>query len=214
MGKGLIPADGEIWRVRRRAIVPALHQKAITSLLIGWIQRLGFVSVVSLCVLTGFCEQYVASMISLFGEASYRLCEKLDAAASDGEDVEMESLFSRLTLDIIGKAVFNYDFDSLAYDNGIVEVFILILFTFACLHPLTHISCPFSCFLFVIWHISFHVIYRQFTASWEKQRCEVLLQYQRGKFQYGKISPHGRRRSQKLLSWSMEPLIIWLLFAR
>lgn len=27
MGKGLIPADGEIWRVRRRAIVPALHQK-------------------------------------------------------------------------------------------------------------------------------------------------------------------------------------------
>lgn len=29
MGKGLIPADGEIWRVRRRAIVPALHQKVI-----------------------------------------------------------------------------------------------------------------------------------------------------------------------------------------
>lgn len=29
MGKGLIPADGEIWRVRRRAIVPALHKKVI-----------------------------------------------------------------------------------------------------------------------------------------------------------------------------------------
>lgn len=29
MGKGLIPADGEIWRVRRRAIVPALHQKVL-----------------------------------------------------------------------------------------------------------------------------------------------------------------------------------------
>lgn len=27
MGTGLIPADGETWRVRRRAIVPALHQK-------------------------------------------------------------------------------------------------------------------------------------------------------------------------------------------
>lgn len=27
MGKGLIPADGEIWRVRRRTIVPALHLK-------------------------------------------------------------------------------------------------------------------------------------------------------------------------------------------
>ncbi|KAI4983089.1 hypothetical protein ZWY2020_023581 [Hordeum vulgare] len=91
MGTGLIPADGEVWRVRRRAIVPALHQK------------------------------YVTAMIGLFGNASDRLCQKLDKAASDGEDVEMESLFSRLTLDVIGKAVFNYDFDSLSYDNGIVE---------------------------------------------------------------------------------------------
>ncbi|KAF5733539.1 protein LUTEIN DEFICIENT 5 chloroplastic isoform X2 [Tripterygium wilfordii] len=97
MGKGLIPADGEIWRVRRRAIVPALHQK------------------------------YVAAMINLFGKATDRLCEKLDAAASDGEDVEMESLFSHLTLDIIGKAVFNYDFDSLTNDTGIVEAVYTVL---------------------------------------------------------------------------------------
>ncbi|KAI3459081.1 hypothetical protein Pfo_015744 [Paulownia fortunei] len=97
MGKGLIPADGEIWRVRRRAIVPALHQK------------------------------FVAAMFTLFGEATDRLCRKLDAAASDGEDVEMESLFSRLTLDIIGKAVFNYDFDSLTVDAGIVEAVYTVL---------------------------------------------------------------------------------------
>ncbi|KAL6956149.1 hypothetical protein U1Q18_043040 [Sarracenia purpurea var. burkii] len=97
MGKGLIPADGEIWRVRRRAIVPSLHQK------------------------------YVAAMISLFGQASDRLCKKLDAAASNGEDVEMESLFSRLTLDIIGKALFNYDFDSLTNDTGIVEAVYIVL---------------------------------------------------------------------------------------
>lgn len=72
-------------------------------------------------------------MINLFGQASDRLCQKLDAAASDGEDVEMESLFSRLTLDIIGKAVFNYEFDSLTNDAGIVEVFIfppLVLISF------------------------------------------------------------------------------------
>ena len=61
-------------------------------------------------------------MISLFGEASDRLCQKLDSAASTGEEVEMESLFSRLTLDIIGKAVFNYDFDSLTNDTGVIEV--------------------------------------------------------------------------------------------
>lgn len=63
-------------------------------------------------------------MISLFGQATEKLCRKLDEAASNGEDVEMESLFSRLTLDIIGKAVFNYDFDSLTVDTGIVEVFV------------------------------------------------------------------------------------------
>lgn len=97
MGKGLIPADGEVWRVRRRAIVPALHQK------------------------------FVAAMFKLFGAATDRLCKKLDAAASDGEDVEMESLFSRLTLDIIGKAVFNYDFDSLEVDTGIVEAVYTVL---------------------------------------------------------------------------------------
>ncbi|KAF7154419.1 hypothetical protein RHSIM_Rhsim01G0201000 [Rhododendron simsii] len=28
-GKGLILADGEIWRVRQCAIVPALHQKVV-----------------------------------------------------------------------------------------------------------------------------------------------------------------------------------------
>ena len=27
MGTGLIPADGEIWRVRRRALVPAIHKR-------------------------------------------------------------------------------------------------------------------------------------------------------------------------------------------
>ncbi|XP_027188492.1 protein LUTEIN DEFICIENT 5, chloroplastic isoform X2 [Cicer arietinum] len=97
MGKGLIPADGEIWRVRRRAIVPALHLK------------------------------FVAAMIGLFGQATDRLCKKLDAAASDGEDVEMESLFSRLTLDVIGKAVFNYDFDSLSNDTGIIEAVYTVL---------------------------------------------------------------------------------------
>lgn len=69
-------------------------------------------------------------MISLFGEATDRLCKKLDNAASDGEDVEMESLFSRLTLDIIGKAVFNYDFDSLEVDTGIVEVPPLAIYFF------------------------------------------------------------------------------------
>lgn len=66
--------------------------------------------------------QYVAAMMDLFGRATQRLCDKLDEAATGGVAMEMESLFSRFTLDVIGKAVFNYDFDSLANDTGIVEV--------------------------------------------------------------------------------------------
>jgi hypothetical protein len=66
--------------------------------------------------------QYVAAMMGLFGKATQQLCNKLDVAATSGESVEMESLFSQLTLDIIGKAVFNYDFNSLSNGSGIVEV--------------------------------------------------------------------------------------------
>lgn len=38
-----------------------------------------------------------------------------------GRAVEMENFFSRLTLDIIGKAVFNYDFDSLTHDDPVIQ---------------------------------------------------------------------------------------------
>ncbi len=32
MGTGLIPADGEVWRVRRRTILPALHKKYLAAM--------------------------------------------------------------------------------------------------------------------------------------------------------------------------------------
>ena len=43
-------------------------------------------------------------------------------AAAEGKVVDMENFFSRLALDIIGKAVFNYDFDSLTHDDPVIEV--------------------------------------------------------------------------------------------
>ncbi len=36
MGTGLIPSDGEVWRVRRRAIVPALHKKWVHGCMGAW----------------------------------------------------------------------------------------------------------------------------------------------------------------------------------
>ena len=111
MGQGLIPADGEVWVARRRAIVPALHRK------------------------------YIASMLGMFGDCALHGAAELEKAAAGAEAgaggggggahaqappppagaVEMENYFSRLTLDIIGKAVFNYDFDSLTNDDPFIQ---------------------------------------------------------------------------------------------
>lgn len=54
--------------------------------------------------------QYVAAMISPF--AIDKLCQKLDKDASDGEEVEMETLFFSFDVGITGKVLLNYDFVS------------------------------------------------------------------------------------------------------
>ena len=51
MGQGLIPAVGEVWKSRRRAIVPALHKR------------------------------YVASMVGMFGDCAAHGAARLDEAA-------------------------------------------------------------------------------------------------------------------------------------
>ncbi|KAH7515911.1 hypothetical protein FEM48_Zijuj10G0078500 [Ziziphus jujuba var. spinosa] len=69
-----------------------------------------------------------AIAINLFGKATYSLCHRLDAVAFDGEDVEVWSHFSPvLTLDIIGKAVFNNDLVSLTNETGMIEVVYTVL---------------------------------------------------------------------------------------
>ncbi|GIL92956.1 hypothetical protein Vretimale_13020 [Volvox reticuliferus] len=97
MGTGLIPADGEIWRARRRAVVPALHRK------------------------------YVASMVHMFGDCTLHGTSTLDRVVASGESIDMENYFSRLALDIIGKAVFNYDFDSLTHDDPVIQAVYTVL---------------------------------------------------------------------------------------
>ena len=32
MGQGLIPANGDVWKIRRKVIVPSLHKKYVTSM--------------------------------------------------------------------------------------------------------------------------------------------------------------------------------------
>ncbi|GLC58319.1 hypothetical protein PLESTB_001346100 [Pleodorina starrii] len=94
MGKGLIPADLDTWRVRRRAVVPAFHR------------------------------QYYEAMVGMFARCSQRSVDKLEGAIRAGQGsavVDMESEFLSLGLDIIGLGVFNFDFGSINAESPVIK---------------------------------------------------------------------------------------------
>ena len=91
-GKGFAVADGEAWRVRRKAVGPAFHK--------------------------GYLE---AMLKRVFGPSALRLNDKLDAVAGTGEAIDLEACFSQLTLDVIGKAVFNFEFDALNTNSPVIQ---------------------------------------------------------------------------------------------
>lgn len=66
-------------------------------------------------------------MINLFGDCGDRLCSDLDARAVAKTPVDMEERFCSVTLDIIGKAVFNYDFGSIKKESPIVKAVFRVL---------------------------------------------------------------------------------------
>lgn len=125
MGQGLIPADGEVWRERRRAVVPALHRRYIESML----GMFGDSALHGAAVL----ERQMTSGGGGDGEGggaspspSSSLHHSPSSSSSSSSScasvvVEIENFFSRLTLDIIGKAVFNYDFGSLKNDDPFIQ---------------------------------------------------------------------------------------------
>lgn len=61
-------------------------------------------------------------MVSMFGDCTVHGTSTLDRYVASGQPLDMENYFSRLALDIIGKAVFNYDFDSLTHDDPVIKV--------------------------------------------------------------------------------------------
>ena len=88
MGKGLIPADPVTWKKRRRAIVPGFH------------------------------KAWLSYMSGMFGEVTLETCRKLEEDVAAGRAVDVEQEFGSLALDIIGKAVFNYDFKAQGTSNS------------------------------------------------------------------------------------------------
>ncbi|CAL5422270.1 unnamed protein product [Camellia sinensis] len=91
-GSGFAIAEGQLWTVRRRAVVPSLH-KTYLSVIVDRV----------------FCK------------CAERLVEKLKTNALNGSAVNMEEIFSQLTLDVIGLALFNYNFDSLTTDSPVID---------------------------------------------------------------------------------------------
>ena len=95
MGTGLIPADLETWKVRRRVIVPAFH------------------------------KAYLEASLAMFGRVTENTIQKIDAAiASTGNGatvLDMEQEFLSLGLDIIGLGVFNYDFGSITTQSPVIQ---------------------------------------------------------------------------------------------
>ncbi|XRB11193.1 cytochrome P450 [Pseudoscourfieldia marina] len=84
MGKGLIPADLETWKVRRRVVAPGLH------------------------------DRYLNRMTETFVSCTNRSLASLrkQGVVGTGSSVDLEMVYGSLALDIIGLAVFNYDFKS------------------------------------------------------------------------------------------------------
>lgn len=108
MGKGLIPADLETWKLRRRAIVPAFHQA------------------------------YLNAMVSMFVTCTKRTVQKLENSSNNGSTVRinMEDEFLSLGLDIIGLGVFNYDFGSVTQESPVIKAVYRCLREAVQLYPL------------------------------------------------------------------------------
>lgn len=91
-GSGFAIAEGELWAVRRKAVVPALHRR------------------------------YLSTMVDrVFAPSALRLAAKLSDAARREQPVNVEACFSQLTLDVIGKAIFNFDFDSITVESPLIQ---------------------------------------------------------------------------------------------
>ncbi|PON41036.1 Cytochrome P450, E-class, group I [Trema orientale] len=98
MGKGLIPADLDTWKLRRRVIAPGFH------------------------------ALYLEAMVRIFSSCSERTIFKfeklLERENLQGEktiELDLEAEFSSLALDIIGLGVFNYDFGSITKESPVIK---------------------------------------------------------------------------------------------
>ncbi|KAG7354227.1 cytochrome P450 [Nitzschia inconspicua] len=76
-------------------------------------------------IVPGFHKKWLNRMVTLFNERAEILSN--DLKMKEGKVVDMEERFCSVTLDIIGKAVFNYDFGSVTNESPIVKAVYRVL---------------------------------------------------------------------------------------
>ena len=122
-------ASGDIREIVGQPVFVPLYKLFLTY---GPVFRLSFgpksfVVISDPAIVPSLHRKYIASMVTMFGHSTLHGMKTLEKAVVEKRPVEMENFFSRLTLDIIGKAVFNYDFDSLTHDDPFIQVISLSL---------------------------------------------------------------------------------------
>ncbi|KAL7558028.1 hypothetical protein ACA910_016479 [Epithemia clementina (nom. ined.)] len=117
MGKGLIPADPQTWKVRRRAIAPGFHKKWLNTMMKLFADRADILT-------DNLLQQIDTNQHKIVnGNSNNNNSNNKEPSVV----VDMEERFCSVTLDIIGKAVFNYDFGSVTNESPIVKAVYRVL---------------------------------------------------------------------------------------
>ncbi|XP_058072126.1 cytochrome P450 97B2, chloroplastic [Magnolia sinica] len=98
MGKGLIPADLDTWKLRRRVIAPGFHSLFLEAMV---------------KIFTNCSERTISKFEKFF--------EKESPSEDKTVELDLEAEFSSLALDIIGLGVFNYDFGSVTKESPVIK---------------------------------------------------------------------------------------------
>lgn len=124
MGNGLIPADPKTWKVRSHTLV--LFAGLNRILLFCSNQSNIYLQVRRRAIVPGFHKRWLNRMINLFGDCGDRLIHDLSNRPKNAA-IDMEERFCSVTLDIIGKSVFNYDFGSTTKTSPVVKAVYRVL---------------------------------------------------------------------------------------
>jgi len=129
MGKGLIPADPDTWRERRRVIVPGFHKRWLNRMITLFARcNSGFIaSLYEAADAADAAEKaYLESGSGSDGKSAIATTATISGVAASTVDgvgavpragkgavgwLDMEEKFCSVTLDIIGNAVFNFEFN-------------------------------------------------------------------------------------------------------